>query len=88
MSTFMPNSNSIALAPKGAFQTEAAPHSQGIVQDTFRSALISEVQRAVRTAIVPLETTVQRAEKNINDKFALLRAEFEKASQERSRDLG
>jgi hypothetical protein len=76
----MGNLNAIYRA-KRALEPEVTPRIQGVAKDAFRSALTSEIERAVKAAVSPLETCVQRAEKNINDKFALLRAEFEKASR-------
>ena len=66
---------------EAAIDPEVTPRIHGIARDAFRSALTSEIARAVKAAVTPLEACVQRAEKNIDDKFALLRAEFKNASR-------
>ena len=76
----MCNSNTIYRA-KAALEPEVTSRIHRVGNDAFRSALTSEIERAVKAAVTPLETCVQRAEKNINDKFDLLRAEFKNASR-------
>jgi hypothetical protein len=76
----MGNLNTIYRA-EAALEPEVTPPIQRVATSAFRSALTSEIERAVKAAVTPLETCVQRAEKNIDDKFALLQAEFEKASR-------
>jgi hypothetical protein len=66
---------------EATLEPEVTPRIHGIARDAFRTALTSEIARAVKAAITPLETCVQIAEKNIDDKFALLHAEFKNASR-------